>query len=67
MTQLLDKAISAVSKLPAQDQDALAAMLFEEIASEHRWSELFEQSQDALGKLAAEALTEHASGKTKPF
>lgn len=67
MTQLLEKAISAVAKLPAKDQDALATILLEEIASEQRWAELFMQSQDALGKLAAEALAEHASGKTKPF
>ena len=67
MTQLLEKAISAVSRLPEQDQDALAAILLEEIASEQRWAELFAKSQDALEKLAADALAEHASGKTKPF
>jgi hypothetical protein len=67
MTQLLDKAISAVSKLPEQDQDALAAILLDEIASEQRGSALFAQSQDALETLAAEALAEHASGKTKPL
>ena len=67
MTQLLEKAISAVSKLPENDQDALAAILLDEIASEQRWSGLFAQSQGALEKLAAEALAEHASGKTTPF
>lgn len=67
MTQLLEKAISAVSMLPEQDQDALAAILFEEMASEQRWSELFAQSQGALEKLAAKALAEHASGETKPL
>ena len=67
MTQLLEKAISAVSKLPENDQDALAAILLDEIASEQRWSELFAQSQGALEKLAAEALAEHISGKTRPF
>ena len=67
MTQLLEKAISAVSMLPEQDQDALAAILFDEMASEQRWSELFAQSQGALEKLAAKALAEHASGETKPL
>jgi hypothetical protein len=67
MTHQLEKAIAAVLKLPDQDQDALAAILLEEIASEQRWSALFAQSQGALEKLAIEALAEHASGKTKPF
>ena len=67
MTQLLETAISAVSKLPENDQDALAAILLDEIASEQRWSGLFAQTQGALEKLAAEALAEHASGKTTPF
>ena len=67
MTQLLEKAISAVAKLPENDQDALAAILLDEIASEQRWSGLFAQSQGALEKLAAEALAEHTSGKTRPF
>ena len=67
MTQLLEEAISAVSKLPERDQDALAAILLEEIASEQRWTELFAKSQGGLEKLAAQALAEHASGKTKPF
>ena len=67
MTQLLEMAISAVSKLAERDQDALASILLEEIASEQRWSELFAKSQDSLEKLAAEALAEHASGKTQPL
>ncbi len=67
MTQQLEKAIAAVLTLPDQDQDALAAILLEEIAAEERWSALFAQSQGALEKLALEALAEHASGKTQPF
>jgi hypothetical protein len=67
MTQQLEKAIAAVLTLPDQDQDALAAMLLEEIAAEERWSALFAQSQGALEKLALDALAEHASGKTQPF
>lgn len=67
MTQQLEKAIAAVLTLPDQDQDALAAMLLEEIAAEERWSAHFAQSQGALEKLALDALAEHASGKTQPF
>lgn len=67
MTQLLEKALNEVAKLPPSEQDALAAILLEELASEKKWSELFAQSQDVLGKLAVEALAEHRAGKSKPL
>lgn len=67
MTQLLEKAFSEVAKLPASEQDAVAALVIEELASEKRWSSSFENSQDLLAKLAEEALAEYASGQTKPL
>jgi len=67
MTQLLEKALSEVAKLPASEQDAVAALVLEELASERRWSSSFAKSQDLLAKLAEEALAEHASGQTKPL
>ena len=67
MTPQLEKAIAAVLTLPDQDQDALAAILLEEMVAEQRWSALFAQSQGVLEKQAVEALAEHASGKTKPL
>lgn len=67
MTQLLEKALSEVAKLPASEQDALAAILLDELASEQHWSESFAKSQDVLAKLAEEALAEHDSGQTKPL
>jgi hypothetical protein len=67
MTNLLDKALSEAAKLPEQEQDALAVILLEEIASERRWSESFANSQDALATLAEEALAEHAAGRTQPL
>jgi hypothetical protein len=67
MTQLLEKALNEVAKLPPSEQDALAAILLDELASEKRWGDLFAQSQDALAKLAADALAEHRAGKTKPL
>ena len=67
MTHLLDKAISAASKLPEREQDVLAVILHQEIASEQWWSEAFVKSQEALEELATEALAEHAAGRTKPF
>jgi hypothetical protein len=67
MTQLLQKAFREVAKLPASEQDALAAILLEELVSEQRWSKSFEKSQDVLARLAEDALAEHAAGKTKPL
>jgi len=67
MTQLLEKALSEVAKLPGPEQDALAAILLEELASERRWSESFAKSQDVLAKLSEEALAEYLAGRTQPF
>ena len=67
MTQLLKKAFSAVEKLSESDQDAVAALVLEELESEKRWSESFAKSQDLLAKLAGEAVAEDAAGRTKPL
>ena len=67
MTDLLEKALKQVSKLPPAEQDAVAAILLEELASEERWAALFEKSEDLLEKLADEALAEHRAGLTKPL
>lgn len=67
MTRLLEKALSEVAKLPASEQDAVAAILLDELASEQRWMESFAKSQDVLAKLAEEALSVHAAGRTKPL
>ena len=67
MTQLLDKALSEIAKHKASEQDAVAALVLEELASEERWSSSFAESQDLLATLAEEALAEHAAGRTKPL
>jgi len=67
MTQLLERAFAEIGKLPDGEQDALAAIILVEIASEQRWSQSFAKSQDVLAKLAEEALAEHAAGNTKPL
>ena len=67
MTQLLEKALSAVDQLPDPEQDVLATLLLQEIASEQRWSDAFAKSQDVLAGLAEKALAENAVGQTKPF
>jgi hypothetical protein len=67
MTKLLEKTFEEAAKLPDDDQDALAEAVLAELASEHRWDELFVASADVLSELAEEALAEHRAGRTKPL
>ena len=64
MTKLLEEAFAEASKLPEQEQDALAAVVLEELASERRWDQAFADSADLLAQLADQALAEHRAGKT---
>lgn len=65
MTELLEKALTEVAKLPASEQDALVAILLADLASEQRWADSFARSQDALAELAIEALNEYRVGLTR--
>jgi hypothetical protein len=65
MTKLLEKAFKEAEKLPEEEQDAVAKLLLDELASERSWDRSFSASQDALGDLADEALEEHREGRSK--
>jgi len=65
VTDLLKEAFAAVSRLPADEQDAMAGLLLAELASEEKWEERFAKSQGALSLLAQEALDEHERGDTR--
>ncbi|WP_297902547.1 hypothetical protein [Metallibacterium sp.] len=67
MTQALTSAVAEATKLPPDEQDILAAILLEEIASEQRWSRLFAKSGYVLEALATEALADFKAGKTQPL
>jgi hypothetical protein len=67
MTKRLEQAFSEAAKLPPDEQEAFAAVLLEELASERRWAEAFARSPQTLSRLAAEALAEHRAGRTRPF
>ncbi|MGO9566975.1 MAG: hypothetical protein ACLP5H_05490 [Desulfomonilaceae bacterium] len=67
MTELLKKALDAVSALPPERQDALAKMILAEIEDEKRWDKAFAGSQDKLAAMADEAIAEHRAGKTRPM
>ncbi len=65
MTELLEEAIAKLKNLSSVEQDAIAAMILEELEEERRWDESFLRSQDILATLAAEAMAEHLTGKTQ--
>ncbi len=67
MTELLQKAFHAASRLPSDEQDAFARWMLYELQSEQRWTELFARSPNLLARLAAEAMAEHQAGLTEPL
>jgi len=65
MTQLLEEAIAEVSKLSPEKQNAIAAIILEELRDEQRWNAAFAASQDKLAKLAAEVREDVRAGRVK--
>lgn len=65
MTELLERAIAKLKTLPAGEQDAIAAMILEELEDDLHWDEVFSRSPDTLAKLAASAMAEYHTGKTQ--
>ncbi len=65
MTDALRKAFETAGRLPERQQDELAAAVIEELTADERWEAALGQSQDALARLADEALNEHRAGRTK--
>jgi len=62
VTDLLRRAFDAASRLPDNEQDAVAEWLLAELAAEEQWEERFAGTQDALSVLAREALRECGGG-----
>ena len=65
MTQLLEKALTQVYKLPAEEQDVIAAVIIEELEDESRWDKAFSQSQDKLSQLAQKVRLDIKEGRFK--
>jgi len=65
MTDLLEQAVAEIQKLSAAEQDAIAAMILEEIADERRWDEAFARSQGQLGRLADRVREDIRAGRVK--
>ena len=67
MTHLLKKAFEEASRLAEAEQDAVGQWLLDELASERRWNDAFQRSQEGLAKLADEAREEHRASHTRPL
>ena len=67
MTTLLQQAFEAAAKLPAEEQDVLAARLLAELAAEDDFDRDIAASSKQLVALAAAALAEHRAGQTQPL
>ena len=67
MTKLLEKAFKQASKLPDSSQDAIAAIVLEELKDEKKWEISFSNSQESLSKLATKVRNEIKQGETLPF
>jgi hypothetical protein len=53
--------------LPEAEKNVIATIILEELEDNARWKKAFSKSQDALAKLAAEAMEEDRKGLTKPL
>jgi len=67
MTQALSAAVATAAQLPEEEQDALAAILLEEMESEERWSTLFADSPNLLERMAKEAIQDFQAGRVQPI
>lgn len=62
MTHMLERAIAEVESLPKTEQDALAAIIIEELEEERRWSEQIAASPSKLDQLVAKAMKDIQEG-----
>ena len=67
MTQALSTAVATAAQLPEEEQDALAAILLEEMESEERWSALFADSPNLMKRMANEAIQDFQAGRVQPI
>ncbi|MEX0718080.1 MAG: hypothetical protein WD066_15920 [Planctomycetaceae bacterium] len=67
MTQLLQQALAQLEELPAAEQDAIAALILEELDDERRWDESFARTQEQLGRIAEQVRQEIRAGRVRAF
>lgn len=65
MTELLEKALARISRLSAEEQDAIAALILEALEDESQWETTFAASQDKLATLAEKARQDIRAGRVR--
>jgi hypothetical protein len=65
MSQLLEKALAQVRKLPELEQDAIATLILDELSDEQRWDDTFAKTQDKLASMAAKAREDIQAGRIR--
>jgi hypothetical protein len=63
VTELLRKAVATLSEVPPEEQDALAAMVLEELA----FGQVLGGPTRSVEALEEEARLEHLAGRTEPL
>jgi hypothetical protein len=66
LTKLLEQAFQEAARLTEIEQNTLAKWVLAELAAERAWDKSFAVSEEALDKLADEALDDLNNGKTRP-
>lgn len=67
MTELLEKAIAALTRLPQTQQERMAEWILEELEADARWDRAFADSLPKLEKLAQKALADQQASRTHPL
>jgi hypothetical protein len=67
ITKKIERVLVKIRELPAEEQNALADWILEELEDDLRWQEKFSQSQTILAKMADQALKDRVCGKTQPL
>jgi hypothetical protein len=68
MTEMLQRAIAAIEKLPSDEQDAIAARLLADLEDEQAWAVRFAATTDAQWDALAEMVRrEIGAGETMPL
>ncbi|KAF0108313.1 MAG: hypothetical protein FD146_887 [Anaerolineaceae bacterium] len=62
VTKRFERVIIKVGELPAQEQDALADWILDELEDDLRWQKAFAGSRGALENMAEKALLDRAQG-----
>jgi len=65
MSEMLEQAFEKARRLSAAEQDAIAAIILDEMEDEAHWEGAFSRSQESLARLASEAMEEDRRGETK--